>query len=60
MLLASLKPDSAIPRKLDAFRFSDEPAATVVKEEGQKNLAPEFPRELIKTILSKTTQSNGK
>jgi hypothetical protein len=51
--LAGLKPDSTIIAALDAFRFSDEPAATTAKPDEKTDLASELPRALLKAALTK-------
>lgn len=58
--LAGLKPDAAVVAKLDAFRFSDEPAATSAKPDDQSHLASELPRELLKSALTKTSPAAAK
>ena len=51
--LASLKPGKSIAGELDAFRFTEEPAATSASDKGQAHLLSAFPRELFKAALTK-------
>ena len=53
-MLDGLKADSSVAGSLDAFRFSDEPAAPTAKEGGKDRLASDFPRELLKSALTNT------
>ncbi|NOS70147.1 MAG: hypothetical protein HOP33_09480 [Verrucomicrobia bacterium] len=59
-MLAGLKADTSVVGSLDAFRFSDEPAATTAKEGGKDRLASDFPRELLKSALTKPTPAEAK
>jgi hypothetical protein len=58
--LAGLKPDAAVVATLDAFRFSDEPAATTTKPDDKSLLASDLPRELLKAALTKTPPAAAK